>query len=191
MKITKKWLRKKDACIDGYDWFCNQKETDSIKLIKKLMEEDHFDYANWLIVNVMKYKQYVSYGVFAAELALPIYEAQHPDNSVLREAIEAAKKCIEEPSKRNKQKAYDAYAAAYAAAENAYSCFAARAAFAAARVASAAYDASYYTTAASDAASAVSAAAYRGASSAAEVTSSRKKIQQKIIKYGIKLLEEE
>jgi len=180
MKITKKWLKEKDACEDGYDWFCKQNETDSIKLIKKLMEENLFRYANWLIVNLMEYKQYVAYEVFAAELALPIYEAQHPDNSVLREAIEAARKCIDDPRDENKKKAYTAVSTAFSTTIAEHAFYVAPAAYCAAF--SAAADVADYTF---YVVSAVTAAncAFMG-------MNTQKEIQQKIIEYGIKLLEE-
>ncbi len=61
----------------------------------------------------MTYKQYVSYAVFAAEQVLDIFENKYPDDKRPRKAIQAAKKCIKNPSKENK-KAADVYAAAYA-----------------------------------------------------------------------------
>ena len=89
--------------------------------MEKLIKEKHLDWANWTIVRVMDYKQYVSYAVFAAEQVIQIYEKKYPDDKRSREAIEAAKKCIKNPSEKNK-KAADAaadaaaHAAAYAAA---------------------------------------------------------------------------
>ena len=112
MLITKKWLKEKSACSEGVKWFNAQKETDAVKVIKKLIQEDKLDWANWTIVRMMDYKQYVSYAVFAAEQVIDIYEKKYPNNKRPREAIKAAKKCIDNPSKENKAAAY-ADAAAY------------------------------------------------------------------------------
>jgi len=59
----------------------------------------------------MEYNQYVSYAIFAAEQVLDIYEKQYPDDKRPRQAIDAAKKCLKDPSKKNKNAAYAAYAA--------------------------------------------------------------------------------
>ena len=50
----------------------------------------------------MEYKQYVAYAIYAAEQVIGIYEKKHPDDKRPRQAIEAAKKCLENPTKENK-----------------------------------------------------------------------------------------
>jgi hypothetical protein len=180
MKITKKWLIKKDACETGIDWFSAQDEADGIKLVQKLMLESHFDWANWLIVRLMKYKQYVSYAVYCAEQVIDIYEKEYPEDDRPRQAIEAAKKCIKYKSKKNMAAyaASAAYAAAYAAAS------------AATAAATAAYAATAYAAYAADSA-ATAYAAYAADSAAtayAAYAADRKTLKKKIIDYGIKLL---
>jgi hypothetical protein len=113
MKITKEWLQEKNACADGVVWFKKQTESDGLEVVNKLITDNKLDWANWLIVRIMEYKQYVSYAVFAAESVLDIFEKEYPDDKRLRQAIEAAKKCIDNPSEENK---IAANAAAYAAA---------------------------------------------------------------------------
>ena len=56
----------------------------------------------------------VQYAVFAAEQVIDLFEQKYPDDKRPREAIEAAKKCIDDPSEKNKVAAA-AYTAAYAA----------------------------------------------------------------------------
>ena len=155
MKITKRFLDNKDACSEGVELFLQQKKRsiDGVVGIKLLIKLDKLDYANWLIVRLMSYKQYVSYGVYAAEQVIDIFEKKYPDDDRPRKAIEAAKKCIKSPTKKNKNAAADAAYAAYAAAAD---------------------DAAY-------------AAAYAAAAAAADA---KKKMQIKILKYGIKLLKE-
>ncbi len=110
------WLKEKRACREGVAWFNAQDERDEIKLLEKLMAEDHFDWANWFIVQVMGYKQYVSYAVFAARQMLDIYEKRYLKDVRSRNTIETAEKCIESPTKKNKAAAYAASAAAASSA---------------------------------------------------------------------------
>lgn len=80
------------------------------------MKENKLSWANWLIVRLMKYKQYVKYAVYAAEQVIDIFEKKYPDNKLSRKAIQAAKRCIKNPSKKNKDAAAYAASAAGAAA---------------------------------------------------------------------------
>ena len=167
MKITKKFLREKEACSEGVKWFLSQKETDGLKVVKKLIAENQLDWANWLIVRIMEYRDYVAYAVFAAEHVIGHYEKQYPGDARPRLAIEAAKKCLQNPSEKNKK-------AADAAADAAYAAYAASAADSAASAASAA-DAAYAAYAAYAAAAAYAADA---------------EMKIKILEYGIKLFED-
>ena len=115
MNITKEWLQEKLACSAGVKWFLSQKESNAFKVIEKLISEDKLDWANWTIVRVMNYKQYVGYAVHAAEQTIAIYEKEFPDDDRPRKAIEAAKRCIENPRDENKKSAASAASAAYAA----------------------------------------------------------------------------
>ena len=110
----------------------------------------------------MTYEQFVAYAIYAAEQVIDIYEGKYPDNKKPREAIEAAKECLKNPTEENKKKAANAAsAAAYAAADAAYA-----AAYAAAADAAAAY-AAYANVAADAAADAAAAyAAYAAADAA-------------------------
>ena len=115
MKVTKKWLNRQSACSEGVKWFLSQKETDGVKVVKKLIKVKQLDWANWLIVRLMDYKQRIQYAVFAAEQVIELYEKEYPDDKRPREAIEAAKKCIKNPSVENKNAAANAATnAAYA-----------------------------------------------------------------------------
>jgi hypothetical protein len=186
MKITKKWLIKKDACEEGLYWFLAQDETDGIKLVQKLMLESHFVWANWLIVRLMKYKQYVSYAVYCAEQVIDIYEKEHPEDDRPRQAIEAAKKCIECKSKKNM---VAAVAAAVAASVAAAASAAASAAVAADAFAAVAAAAAASAAARSAFASAAADAAVSAADASAAAYAYRKILKKKIIDYGIELLE--
>ena len=175
-KVTKEFLKEKNACRDGYEWWIkNCEELETVDQIKKLADY-RFAWANWLIVRVMDYKLYVSYAVFAAEQVIDIYEKKHPEDKRPRKAIEAAKKCIKDPSEKNKRAAV----AAADAAAYAYADVAAYAAYATA-YADAAADAAAYAYAAD--------AAYTAAVAyAADAYAARKELQEKIINYGLELL---
>jgi len=178
-KITEKWLVKKGACEAGVEAFKNQKEKDSLKILKKLIRVKKLDWANWLIVRVMTYKQYVSYAIYGAEKVIGIFEKKYPNDHRPRRAIRAAQKCIKNPSRKNKA------AADAAATDAAYAADAADAADAA----SAAVD--YVAYAAYTAADAADVAAAADAADAAYVAyAATAKTKLKILKYGISLLKE-
>ena len=164
MQITVEYLKEKNACICGLNWYKNQKEKDVIKIIRKLIADkdkirseyngDYFTWANWLISRVLSKIDGVKYAVFAAEKVLHIFEKKHPEDSRPRAAIEAAKNFIKNPNKENANAANAAYATANAASA-AYAAYAAASAYtykSAAAVVNAAYNAANAASAAADAA---------------------------------------
>ena len=96
MKITQQQLKDWSACTDGYKWACGilKDKPMEVKKFLKITADHRLDWANWVIVRVMTYDQYVSYAVYAAEQVIDIYEKKYPDDKRPREAIEAAKRCI-------------------------------------------------------------------------------------------------
>ena len=186
MLITKEWLEEKEACKDGQDWFFAQDKTDSIDVLNALIKDDKLEWANWLIVRVMDYNQYVQYAVYAAEQVIANYEKQYPEDKRPREAIEAAKKCIQNKTDDNISAA-DSAASAASAADSAAS--AARAADSAARAAYRAADSA--ASVAYSAADSAARAAYSAASAtSAAYSAAEKEMQLKILNYGLKLLED-
>jgi hypothetical protein len=139
MKITEKLLRiDNHACDSGYQWWLdNKKPSEGIPTLKKLIKDNHNDWANWLIVQLMNHDQKIRYAIYAAEQVINIYEKKHPNDDRPRKAIEAAKEYLKNKSVKNKKAAYAAAAAAdaaaYAAADAAYAAAAADAAYAAAK----------------------------------------------------------
>ena len=126
MKITNGFLKKHNACKDGYEWTLKQENRELEPFLDALVKDDHWNWANWVIVRCMNKKQNVQYAIFAAEQVIHIYEKKYPDDKRPRQAIDAAKAYVENPCA--KTKAADAAYAAYAAANAAYA-----AAYAAAR----------------------------------------------------------
>ena len=189
MKITEQWLKKHNACSDGIKAFCNQKETDSIKILKLLIKSNNkekLQWANWLITKLFRNKkQKISYAIFAAKLVLNLFEEKYPGDLRPRKAIEAAEKWLKNPSRKNGAAAYVVASAASAA----YAAYAASAA-SAYSAASAASAASAYsaTSDAASAAFAVAYAAYAASVAASAADSDYNKTLIKILKHGIKLL---
>ncbi|MCH8329705.1 MAG: hypothetical protein IIB81_04940 [Nanoarchaeota archaeon] len=123
MKITERWLRDQDACEGAIIWFCNQKITDSNKLILLAIEENeefHLKWVNWLITRTFSNeKKKIQYAVFAAELVLNIFEEKYLKDDRPRKAIEATKKYIKNPIIKNMRAAERAAENAWKAAESA------------------------------------------------------------------------
>ena len=197
MKITKEWLKEKDACSEGFKWWLKHKESNPEKLALKLLKAEHFGWASWMLTKCFDKTQNVKYAVFAAEQVIGIYEAKYPDDNSPRKAIEAAKAYLNNPTA---DAAYAAYAAdaAYAAARAAYAAYAAADA---ADAADAAADAAYAAARAADAAANAAAnaaeyAAYAAARAAANAAyaaahaadAADVEMQKKIIEYGIILV---
>ena len=113
--ITKKWLKNQGACVEGYDWFIHQHDTDELSVLNRLISEKRYDWANWLIARRMTRQQYLQYAIYAAEQVIELFEKQYPNDKRPRLAIEAARKCITD----NSRAARDAARAAGAAARDA------------------------------------------------------------------------
>jgi hypothetical protein len=186
MELTEKFLRiDNHACEEGYQWWLdNDQPSDLLPTLYKLTEDNHNDWANWVIVRFMTHEQKVQYAIFAAEQVIDIYEKKYPTDGRPRKAIEAAKNYLKDKSLTNKEAAYAAaHAAAHAYDAAAYTTAYAAAhatAYAAAHAAAHAYDAAAYAAYAAHAAA--HAAAYAAAHAA------KKEMQVKILEYGIGLL---
>ena len=115
MKITKEFLKEKSACSGGVAWFLEQKETDALKVLKKLIEQEKMDWANWLIVTVMTRPQYLAYAIYAAEQVIDIFEKQYPDDKRPRLAIQAAKAVLGNDTRAARAAAWEAWDAGDAA----------------------------------------------------------------------------
>jgi len=198
--ITDEWIKQNNPCEEAIEWW-DKKERDTLKILKLLIEEKRYFWANWLIVRVMNYGQNISYAVFAAEQVIDIFEKKFPDDKRPRQAIEAARKCINNPSQENKITAYAAahaaHAAVYAVDAAVYAAHAA--VYAVDAVAYAAYAAVHAAVyAATDVAVyavhaavyAVDAAAHAAHTTHAVVHATRitNKMKIKILEYGVELL---
>ena len=201
MKITKRFLVDNDACDDGVDAFTsvygdNAELSDIIKLAGET-GGDYLDFAMWLMPRCLTHVGKVRYAVFAAEKVLDIFERQHPDNKRPREAIEAAKRWIDNPCAETAKAARYAAAAVYYAAAAACACAADAAAYAAAYAAdaySAAYavSAAYYAADATAAANAAVAAdaTWSAADAAYAAANAADAIKKECLAFGLSLANE-
>jgi hypothetical protein len=219
MLVTKEKLIELNACEEGIEFLedHNMLGEPLTDVIKFGIAHEQYDYCNWLIIRFMDYKQRVSYAVFAAEQCIENYETSYPDDDRPRQAIEAAKICIENPSAENKEAAKSAAWSAESAAWSAWSASesartawsasesaalsaaesaaetaadtAARSAWSAARSAWSAWSASESAALSSRSASR---SAARSAESAADLArSAESAAYNKILNYGLSLLGEE
>ncbi len=94
MKITDRWLRARDACPEGREWFKNHHESDAILVLEALIADRKLGWASWLIVRVMNQNQRIAYAIYAAEQAIRIYKKVVPNDNRPREAITAAKEAL-------------------------------------------------------------------------------------------------
>ena len=105
MKITEAWIKKWMPCKEGLEWFKSQKETDGVKVVKKLIKQKKLNWASWGIVRLMTHKQQIRYAIFAAECVLDIYEKRYPKDDRPRKAIETAKVYLKKPTEKNRNAA--------------------------------------------------------------------------------------
>jgi len=206
MIITKEWLQNNKACSEGVV-FADGKgllDLDHKSFIEKLIEYDHFDYANWLITHILRKENNVRYAIFAAELVLHIYEKKYPNDDSPRKAIEAAKKYLNNSTyaaacsaacSAASDATYDAAYNACSAASDATYDAAYNACSAAYNACSAAYAAACSAAPASAAAAAAAADAARHAAYAASAAvcyaAAKIELTIKIITHGLKLIEEQ
>lgn len=76
-EITDKWIKEFKPCQEAVEWW--NKEPDPIKILKKLIKDKKYDWANWFIVRVMEKKDYVSYGVYAAKQVTHLWKDKYPE----------------------------------------------------------------------------------------------------------------
>ena len=133
---------------------------------KSIKEKDKEVWSEMRVVKLWKWqkKDSVALAIYSAELVIDNFEKVYPDDKRPREAIEAAKRYLKDPSEKNRSAAESAESAAWSAASAAWS-----AASAASAAASAAESAAWgvASAAASAASAAIAASAARSVASAA------------------------
>jgi hypothetical protein len=189
MKLTKQWLKNKNACTTSYQWYLQQKTTDINILLKLALKEEKYDDIIWVLTKKLTKMQNIKLAIFSAKKVIGYYNEKYPNDKRPQEAIKSAEKYMKTPTKKNKDAANDAANAAANADNAAYAAnAAANAANAAAYAAYAAANAA--ANAAAYAANAAAYAAYAAANAAANdaAYAARKTMKKKIINYGLKLV---
>jgi hypothetical protein len=194
--VTVNFLKSISACHDAVEEFKSRTngEVEAVKLLRLLIKDEKYQWANWLIVRVMSRPQYLAYAVFAAEQVLDIFEKKYPEDKRPRMAIEAAKKVVMDDTTANREAAGEAAreasrAAGEAARESAWA--AGEAAWAAWASREAAW-AAWASRAAGEAARESAWAAREAAWAAwAAGEAAWDKMMIKILKNGIKILKED
>jgi hypothetical protein len=118
VKITSGWLKRKEACKDGYDYFVRKYKTGTelTVLLEGLQKDGKQDWAWWVLKNALKKPQSVEIAVYAAESVLQIFEKKYPEDKRPRKAIETAKAWLKNPCEETRMAAWSA---AWYAAESA------------------------------------------------------------------------
>jgi hypothetical protein len=158
------------ACREGKNWLADHwpAERSEWTIAEALEAGCEISHAVWLAARVSPayLRAVVVWAADCAERVLPVFEGRYPNDKRPRAAIEATRRCIDDPSADNRRSTAAAYAAARSAANFAADAAArAYAADAAARAADAAADA--YAAAAAER-DAFAAAAADDAAAAAE-----------------------
>ncbi len=200
MKITEEWLKKEGACLSGVAWWRSCRETDGRKVVEKLIARRKFGWAAWLIVRLMTKPQRIQYAIYSAELVLENFEKESPGDDRPRQAIEAAKAVLKEPTLENRIAAESAADKARIAACHAAGSAAGSAARSATDSAESAFSAAY-DAAESAARSAMDSAAHCAANSEMNIEEyyvmerqaykvAEAETGMKILAYGLTLLAE-
>ena len=141
---------KLDMCHSGFH--ASVRATDAMRYVdcetlalvevrgKHLQQDDKQCWSEMRVVRAYEWTKLdsVAMAIYAAELVIGEHEKKYPDDKRPRQAIEAAKAWLNDPTEENRQAASAAYAAAYAASAAYTAAYAASAAYAAASIASAA-----------------------------------------------------
>ena len=179
-KLTIEKLKDIDACDSGID-FVKELNTDCFETIFDEGLKAHREgNLSWLLPRLMTHEQKISYAIFAAEQVISIFEGEIKDDKRPREAIEAAKEYLKNPTDENRDKCKSASLAATAAAY-AYTYAASRVAASASRAAAVASRAASY-------ASYAATASDSAASAASDASAYDADMRVKILSYGYRLL---
>jgi hypothetical protein len=106
--ITKEWLQEQNACQLGIDWFVSHSFKTVNTVVKGLIKDKKFEWADWLLTHLFSHKQNVLFACFSAKLSLKYFEKQYPNDKRPRLAIEAAIKWSKYPTKENQSAAWSA-----------------------------------------------------------------------------------
>ena len=111
MQLTEKTLMDAGCCIPGVDRYFKGRgitSWDAEALLDKAIAEGDFISARAAISRLMSKTQRVEWAIWCAEQVIGIFEKEHPDDSRPRNAINAAKAWLSDPTKENADNAHAA-----------------------------------------------------------------------------------
>lgn len=73
LTISPEWLKGRNAPPELLSWLDRWDVTDGVKAVKKLVRQNDYAAANWLLVQLMPYPQYVYYALRAAQLCSMLF----------------------------------------------------------------------------------------------------------------------
>ena len=191
MKIQREWLDARacgDAIKAGMTIFGEKKEYELDRVLDWLEREKKYNWGCWLFSYLMPHKQQVQFAIYSAELVLDVFERKYPEDKRPREATEAARNYLKNPSDKTREAAKASADSVYSAAR--FTAYFANSVYSAARFA--AYSAAYsaysaaYSAAHSPRFSAD--AAYAAAYSANSAAKNNDSLKEQCFRYGRKLL---
>ena len=108
------------ACREGKNWLVDYwpAERSEWTIAEALEAGCEISHAVWLAARVSPayLRAVVVWAADCAERVLPVFEGRYPNDKRPRAAIEATRRCIDDPSADNRQSTAAAYAAAWSAA---------------------------------------------------------------------------
>jgi len=125
--ITEEFLLGEDACLDRRNYWLLTSEPDVCKVLMKCLRDNHFDYANWLIVRYMDRQQRLRYALYAAQQVAYIYNEQYPGDERINDALNAVRAVIRDDTEETRRAARVASYATGKASEASYAAGADRA----------------------------------------------------------------
>ena len=99
MILDQIWIDKHSPCQEAIDWGMLQKKHDVKSIIKSLIKEKKWEWAEWTISKSLNPIENTRWAIFSAEQVLPIFEKQYPNDNRPRLAIEAARVVVKNPTK--------------------------------------------------------------------------------------------
>lgn len=96
-----KILLRETEANEFHAWFKNQNETDTIKIIQKLQDENKYKWSICLIVLDFDRNNRVKFAIYCAKTVLHIFENKCLADDRPRKAIETSQEWLENPSKNS------------------------------------------------------------------------------------------
>jgi hypothetical protein len=87
--ITLDWLKQHGACSEGIKWLNeilpNRKSMNWKRAVNFALDNNHFDYANWLIVELLPESKCPYYALNAAKLCEHVFNEAYPKDTLVHD----------------------------------------------------------------------------------------------------------